>query len=508
MHVLINLFLTCADLMLGKNRLAELREIARKHELAAGSQTIPNSVVEVAIIQGRSPPQDATPSKVPPAPRRKKLVLKKTKRKQPQAVQEDEDDEDTEDGLVFKRKRVAPSLPPIVQTPTLPPSPTPAPAAQTPPPTPPAPAVQAQPLAVALPVDEGGELNFLEDPPSASTPHPSIGGGPPSNASAADAAPGGDEGAHNSPIIIPESPPASPHQTANLAQPAQEGGGESQQQALPVPPAITTLPLSVQEVLGPFGAKLKMMAEDFPRIIAKVMESSSTKLQDQVSAHQEENRLVRLEAEKLSCTLLMTELNHTKLKDAMDAELRVARKEASDLRQRLQLLSQEKIGLEGKLVPYRVKVADLEEGAKAGAVKVANLEKRSAEREVLLGKVEKERDDIAADLAKARDEHAAALAQTREEHKKVADDLVQARGEIEELKKRNEELAQQAEELKAQNGELTQKSEELEQSSAQILAAGFDAAREQVVCQYPELDVSMVSICNEVVDGKVVPIAD
>ena len=371
-------------------------------------------------------------------------------------------------------------------------------------------------------MDEGGELNFLEDPPSASTPHPSIGGGPPSNTSAADAAPGGDEGAHISPIIILESPPASPNHTANLAQPSQEGGGESQHRTLPVPPAADALPPSAQRVLDPFGAKLKMMAEtfkmaaeDFPKIVAKAMESSSAQLQNQVSALQEGNRLMSLEVGKLSCVLMMMELDHSRLEDAMDAELRVTRKEASDLRQKVQLLSQEKIGLESKLVPYRTRVADLEAAAKTDAAKVANLEKRSSEREVLLGKVEKERDDAVADLAKTKEEYAAALAKTAEEQKKVADDLAQALREIEELKKGNGELAQRAEklkgqndELKVQNDELAQKSEELEQSSAQILASDFDAAREQIVCQYPELDVSMVSICNEVVDGKVVPIAD
>ena len=69
------------------------------------------------------------------------------------------------------------------------------------------------------------------------------------------------------------------------------------------------------------------------------------------------------------------------------------------------------------------------------------------------------------------------------------------------LKKRADELKQQTEGLKQQN-------EELELSSAQGLAAGFDAALEQVACQYPELDLSMVSICNEVVDGKIVSSED
>ncbi|XP_068498348.1 uncharacterized protein [Phaseolus vulgaris] len=141
---------------------------------------------------------------------------------------------------------------------------------------------------------------------------------------------------------------------------------------------------------------------------------------------------------------------------------------------------------------------------KADAAKVENLEKRSAHREVLHGKVEKERDDAVDELAKAREENkkiVAELAQARDEGKKVAEDLAQARGETEELKKRADELKQQTEELR-------QQTEELEQSSAQVLAAGFDAALEQVACQYPELDLSMVSICNEVVDGKIVPSED
>ena len=102
-----------------------------------------------------------------------------------------------------------------------------------------------------------------------------------------------------------------------------------------------------------------------------------------------------------------------------------------------------------------------------------------------------------AELAKAREEAtkiAAELAQTREENKKVVEDLAQARGETEELKKQTDELKKQA--------------QELEQSSAQVLSAGFDAALEQVSCQYPELDLFMVSICNEVVDGKIVPSED
>ena len=198
-------FLPCADYMLGKGKLAKLRAIARSHKLVTGSQTVPNSVVEITVAQGRTPPQGPTPSDALPAPQRKKLVLRKPKRKTPQVVQEEEDDEATEDGLVTKRTRVAPSSPPALPTPT--------------PPSPPAPKqpVQATPLAVAPPVVESSDPNFIENPPSASTPFVSAGEGPPSTTSIAGAAPGGDEGGHNLPILITESPTSPPRQETPLA---------------------------------------------------------------------------------------------------------------------------------------------------------------------------------------------------------------------------------------------------------------------------------------------------
>ena len=61
----------------------------------------------------------------------------------------------------------------------------------------------------------------------------------------------------------------------------------------------------VKEVWGPFTAKLKMMAEDLPSIITKDVKSSNKKLQDEISTLQEENRLIRIEEEKLSCNLMM-----------------------------------------------------------------------------------------------------------------------------------------------------------------------------------------------------------
>ena len=110
---------------------------------------------------------------------------------------------------------------------------------------------------------------------------------------------------------------------------------------------------------------------------------------------------------------------------------------------------------------------------------------------------------------------AAELAQAQAESKKVTEDLLQAqetneqlKKQVEELEQQNKELKEQTEDLKKRIEELQKQIEELKLNSAQILAAGFEAAREQFACLFPELDLSMVSLNNEVVDGKVVPAED
>ncbi|XP_068464238.1 uncharacterized protein [Phaseolus vulgaris] len=443
------------DAMLGKGKLAELRAIARSHKLAAGSQTVPNSVVEIAISQGKTPPQGPTPSGALPAPERKKLALKRPKRKTTQVVSEEEDDDEaTEDGLITKRKRVTTSTPPALPTPT--------------PPSPPVPleTVKATPLAAAPIVIESGSPNYAEDPPSASTPFVSVGEGPPSTTSIAGAILGEDEGAQVSPTPIAEVPASPPRLEAPLAAQTQEGGGESQHQTPPAPPASASSLLDpFKETLGPFAAQLKIMAEDLPSLVSRAVKDSLKKLQEENSELKESNLMIK-------------------------AELRNTRKEASDLRQKLHLQLQEKIDLESKLVPLRVKVADLEAARKAEASKVERIEKRSTDREILLGKVEADRDKALAELSQAR-----------EEATKVAAELAQARGES---KKAIEELARAHEDKEGLKNQI----HELEQSAAQILTSGFEAALEQMSCQYPELDLSMLSICNEVVDGKIVPFED
>ncbi|XP_068466331.1 filament-like plant protein 1 [Phaseolus vulgaris] len=218
------------------------------------------------------------------------------------------------------------------------------------------------------------------------------------------------------------------------------------------------------------------MAEGFPSLVTRAATDSLKRLQQENLELKESNLIIKTEAEKLTCNLLIKEMEHSRMEDALEAELRNTRKEASDLRQKLHTQLQEKIDLESKLVPFRVKVADLEAAQKAEASRVEKIEKRSAEREVLLGKVEAERDKALTELTEAR-----------KETERIATELAQARELREELKKQ---------------------AYELNQSAAQVLTAGFDAALEQMACQYLELDLSMLSICNEVVDGKIVPSED
>jgi len=137
-------------MMLGKDRMAELRSIAKLHNLAAGSQTVPNSVAEIAAAQGQSPPVSPPAAAALPAPQRKKLPLKKAKRKAPRVVSDEEADESTEDGLVCKRKRR---------------------------------------VAIEPPATESVVLDIVENPPSASTPFESAGDVLASNASVAEAVP-------------------------------------------------------------------------------------------------------------------------------------------------------------------------------------------------------------------------------------------------------------------------------------------------------------------------------
>jgi len=96
--------------------MTRLRSIVKRHKLAAGSQTVPNSIVEAAVARGESPPVGSTSLAILPPFERKKLPPKRAKRKIPTMVSDEEEDESTGDGLVCKRNRATTTDLPAIES--------------------------------------------------------------------------------------------------------------------------------------------------------------------------------------------------------------------------------------------------------------------------------------------------------------------------------------------------------------------------------------------------------
>ena len=130
----------------------------------------------------------------------------------------------------------------------------------------------------------------------------------------------------------------------------------------------------------------------------------------------------KAEAEKTKCDMMMQGFEFPRVENALKDELQSVRQDNKELRKKLHDKLQDAVELESKIVPLRERIAALEEAKKTDAQKMANLEKRSFERETLLGKVEQDRDKASQELS----EVAAELARVREENsglKKKADEL-------------------------------------------------------------------------------------
>jgi len=170
----------------------------------------------------------------------------RTKRKALRVVSDEEADESTEDGLVCKRKRRA---------------------------------------AIEPPATESTVPNFVENPPSASTPFKSVGDVLASNASVAEVVPeqlADTQASSQAAEGLPASPPRL--ETPFAIQPY-EGGGEHQP---PPPPPTSGLPASLQEALRTFNVRLHAMADEcLPQIITKGLKGSLEKLELDCRIHQE-----------------------------------------------------------------------------------------------------------------------------------------------------------------------------------------------------------------------------
>jgi len=254
-------------------------------------------------------------------------------------------------------------------------------------------------------------------------------------------------------------PPPCPD--APLAVQSPEGGGENQP-LTPLP--IPALPTPVEEVLKAHAAHLSAITtECMEKRLHKMMGEA---LRDSLSQYEFEASTARAQVQKLKCDITMRGLEFSRLENALRDELRSERKSSTKLRQKLNDKLLEAVELENRLVPQREKIADLEETLKAKKAYVDKIEAKSIEREVLLGKVEVDREQKAKELSESASKLVGAL-------------------------KENEKIKTQI--------------EELDLSAANVLTSGFGAALEQFACAYPDLDLSQLSVCHEVVDGKIVP---
>ena len=138
--------------------------------------------------------------------------------------------------------------------------------------------------------------NFIEDPPSASTPFESAGGVPVSNASIAEAAPDqlADTQASSQ---ATEEPPSSPPllEALPVVQPY-EGGGEHQPSP---PPANSGLLAALQGALKSFTVRLSAMVDDcLPQIVDEGLKDSLEKFELNNRINQEVASTAKAEAEK------------------------------------------------------------------------------------------------------------------------------------------------------------------------------------------------------------------
>jgi len=131
-----------------------------------------------------------------------------------------------------------------------------------------------------------------------------------------------------------------------------------------------------------------MADECLPHIVVEGLKGYLEKLELDCRIHQEVASTAKAEANKIKCDMLLQGIEFSRVENALKEELQSVRDDKNELRRKLHDKLQEIIELESKLVPLREKIAKMEEAKKADAQQVANLEKRSIERETLLERVE------------------------------------------------------------------------------------------------------------------------
>ena len=177
------------------------------------------------------------------------------------------------------------------------------------------------------------------------------------------------------------------------------------------------------------------------------------------------------------------------------------REDKKELRKKLHDKLLDAVELESKIVPMRKRIAKLEEAQRTDADQMSKLEKRSTERETLLGKVEQDRDKANKELS----ETATELARVREESNGFKQKVDELELEITRVRGENNELQLEITQVRKENNAFKTKIDELQLEAAQVLTSDFGAVLQKFACKFVDLDLSEFSVYNEVVDGKIMP---
>ena len=203
-----------------------------------------------------------------------------------------------------------------------------------------------------------------------------------------------------------------------------------------------------------------MVDDCLPQIVVEGLKDSLEKFELNNRINQEVASTAKAKAEKTKCDMMMQGLELSRVENALKDELKSVRQDNKELRKKLRDKLQDAVELECKIVPLREKISALEEAKKTDAQKMVNLEKRSVERETLLGKVQLDRDKASQELTEA----AAELARVREENSG--------------LKKKADKLELEVTQVREENSGFKTKIDELQLEAGQVLTSGFGAALE------------------------------
>jgi len=254
------------------------------------------------------------------------------------------------------------------------------------------------------------------------------------------------------PTFIDDPPSAS----SLLPAVALEGRGESAPEGQETD-SSTPLPLLLKKVFSHFqsceveGLDDNLLWECVAEVLGDLFFASNLAISKTQESKDLEVKMVKLE-EDFAARAKVFPNRET----ALFMELASLCRSEKDARKDLQDKNLEAVELEAKILPLRTRTVELDDIVAGVKEKVANLENKSTQREILLGQVEGE------------------------------------------LVKKTESLAREIESLRRTEEELTN-------DAAAAYGEGFQDAIAQFACTYPEVDPSLFDESKCVVDGQIVP---